>query len=323
MARTSPGSWRREGSSNVNTVNLTTAQVSEVKSQELQPGDQESEARTPVASPGRRRIRISQARRLVLFGIIVLFMLQFLKVKALVGGLSGSVAIFFVTFIDVFAYLERLLSSRGFTTAAFLAVLPVAGIYLIFGRAFCGWVCPMDFLFGLINKVRPPKLKGQHSSPKIGYGIAAAFLAGSFLIGIPLFTNYISHITNFFRIITGGVFYALGLPFEPTALFFSIGILASLLIFELFFPRLWCRVLCPIGKTYGLFNKVSLLRLTFVKGICRECNLCDQRCYMHVKIASRIDMPSLRDENCIYCGRCMEECETKGRIVKITLWRQR
>jgi ferredoxin-type protein NapH len=304
-------------------MTITTKHESEAVSQELQGRIQEPGAGESFPSPGRKRIGISKVRRLVLLGIILLFMLQFLKVKALVGGLSGSVAVFSLRFIDVFAYLESLLSSRSFTITAFLAALPIAGIYLIFGRAFCGWACPMDFLFGLINRVRPPKMKGRPSSSKIGYGIAVAFLAGSFLIGIPLFTNYLSHITNFFRFITGGVFYALDLPFEPSTLFFSSGVLVFLLVLELVSPRLWCRVVCPIGKTYGLFNRVSLLRLTFAKSTCMECSLCDRRCYMQVRIAKHINRPSLRDTNCIYCGRCVEGCETKGRIVKMTLWRQR
>ncbi len=268
-------------------------------------------------------VGISKVRRMVLLGIILLFMLQFLKIKALVGGLSGSVAVFSLRFIDVFAFLESLLSSRSFTVTAFLAVLPVTGAYLIFGRAFCGWACPMDFLFGLIDRVRPPKMKGRPFSPKIGYGIALAFLAASFFIGVPLFTNYISQITNFFRFITGGVFYALDLPFEPSVLFFSFGVLVFLLVLEIVSPRLWCRVVCPIGKTYGLFNRASLLRLTFIKGTCMECNLCDRLCYMQVSIAKHINRASLRDQNCIYCGRCVEGCETKGNIVKMTLWRQR
>jgi ferredoxin-type protein NapH len=295
---------------------VTTKHASEAVSRE--PG-----GRVPFPSTGRKGIGISKLRRLVLFGIILLFMLQFLKVKALVGGLSGSVAVFSMRFIDVFAFLESFLSSRSFTLTAFLAVIPITSIYLIFGRAFCGWACPMDLLFGLINRVRSPKMKGRPFSPKIGYGIALAFLAGSFLIGIPLFTNYLSHITNFFRFITGSVFYALDLPFEPSALFFSFGVLVFLLVLELVSPRLWCRVLCPIGKTYGFFNKVSLLRLTFSKSTCMECNLCDRQCYMQVRIAKHINRPSLRDTNCIYCGRCVEGCETKGRIVKMTLWRQR
>lgn len=264
-------------------------------------------------------LKLSRLRRIVLLIIIVLFFLQFFKVNVLVGSLSGSVAVWFVKLIDLFAYLESLVASRDFTTTAFVAALPIIVIYLILGRAFCGWVCPMDLLFEIINRIKRWKKMAFNISLKIGYGIAAAFLAGSLILGIPLFTNYFSHLTNFFRAVTNGVFLALDLPVEPVVLIYSGGAIFLLLGLEYFSPRLWCRVLCPVGKTYGLFNKVSLLKLIFVKGECGECNLCEQVCYMDVKLARYIDQPDLRDTNCIYCGRCVTGCETKGRLIKMKI----
>ncbi len=269
----------------------------------------------------REKIRLSRLRRFVQVGIIILFLLQFLKIKVLVGGLTGSLVVWFVKLIDVFAYLESLIASKDLTTTALIAVLPIIGIYLIFGRAFCGWVCPMDLLYEMVDKVRGNRQWAIEKgiSPKIGYGIAAGLLLVSAMVAIPFFTNYISHLTNLFRFLTGSVFFAFKLPVEPVVLAYSGGMIVLLLVLEYFFPRLWCRVLCPVGKTYGLFNKVSLLKLKFVDGQCGECNLCDKMCYMNVKIAERIDQPGLRDTNCIYCGRCVEGCETKGRLIKMKI----
>lgn len=284
-----------------------------------------SKIQNPKSVPNSSRIthhsllKLSTLRRFVLLGIIVLFLLQFLRVKVLVGGLSGSLAVWFVKLIDVFAYLESLIASKDFTTIALLSVLPIVAIYLIFGRAFCGWVCPMDFLFELVDRAKKWKKANIKMSPKIGYVIAALFLVSSFIVEIPIFSNYFSHLTNFFRALTGGVFLALDLPVEPVVLVYSVSVILILLGLEYAFPRLWCRVLCPVGKTYGLFNKMSLLKLKFGEGECGECNLCEQVCYMNVKIARHIDQPSLRDINCIYCGRCAEGCETKGKLVKLSL----
>ncbi|OGW21748.1 MAG: hypothetical protein A2Z82_00115 [Nitrospirae bacterium GWA2_46_11] len=268
--------------------------------------------------------KLSKLRRFVMFGVIALFLLQFLRVKILVGGLTGSLAVWFVKFMDIFAYFESLIASMDFSATALMAVLPIIGIYLIFGRAFCGWICPMDFLYEMTDKVRGDKQgamgdRAKKISPKIGYIIAAVFLGLSALLNIPFFTNYISHLTNFFRMLTGGVFFAMNLPIEPAVFFYSAGVIIFLLGLEYFFPRLWCRVLCPVGKTYGLFNKVSLLKLKFAEGQCGECNLCEQMCYMGVKIARHIDGPGLRDTNCIYCGRCVEGCGTKGKLIKMKI----
>jgi ferredoxin-type protein NapH len=286
--------------------------------------DRSADQQSSRAVEGKKsKIKISKLRRFVLLGIIILFLLQFLRIKIFVGGLTGSVAVWFVKLIDVFAYLESLVASRDFTTTALWAVVPVIAIYLIFGRAFCGWVCPMDFLFEMVNRGRATEHQSSRAaakiSPKFGYVIVVVLLTISALIGIPFFTNYISHLTNFFRLLTGSVFFVFKLPVEPIVLAYSGGIIILLLGLEYFFPRLWCRVLCPVGKTYGLFNKISLLKLKFMEGQCGECSLCDQMCYMNVKIAKNIDQPGLRDINCIYCGRCVEGCETKGRLIKMKI----
>lgn len=265
-----------------------------------------------------------------MLGVLLLFLLQFARIKALVGGLSGSVAVLFVTLIDVFAFAESLAASRDVAEAALTAVLPALALYLIVGRAFCGWICPMDFLYELVDRaksrVRPSaggerRQKGSGPSPRLGYLIAAGLLLISGIAGAPLFTAYLSHLTNFFRLLTTGVAAPLGLPMEPSVLVFSAGVIAALLLLELAFPRLWCRVLCPVGKTYGLFNNVSLLRLAVAGGTCEHCGLCDEKCYMQVNIAARTGAPSIRDGNCIYCGRCAEGCAAKGKTLALTFRR--
>jgi len=265
--------------------------------------------------------KLSILRRYVMLGIIALFLIQFLRVKIFIGGLSGSLAVWFVNLIDVFAYFESLIASKDFTSGALIAVLPIIGIYLIFGRAFCGWVCPMDFLYSLVNRLNDWLKKRPMVSPKIGYLIAGVLLVISGISGIPFFTNYLSHLTNFFRAISSGVYLAFDFPAEPVVLYFSVAVIFSLLVLEYFSPRLWCVVLCPVGKIYGLFNKICLLKIKFTEGDCGECNLCEQVCYMDVKITAYLDQRGIRDTNCIYCGRCVEGCGTKGKLIKMKFGR--
>ena len=283
-----------------------------------------SQAKNSSLVPRPSFLKLSVLRRYVMLAIIVLFLLQFFRVKILIGGLTGSLALWFVKLIDIFAYLESFVASREFTTIAFLSVLPIVSLYLVFGKAFCGWVCPMDFLFELVvklrNKEQGTRVKGQGIwNPKIGYSFAGMFLIASGILGIPIFTNYLSHLTNFFRAISSGVYLTFTFPAEPVVLYFSVAVIFSLLVLEYFSPRLWCVVLCPVGKIYGLFNKISMLRLKIFEGNCGECNLCEHVCYMNVKITPYLDQTSLRDTNCIYCGKCVEGCDTKGKLIKMTL----
>ncbi len=261
-------------------------------------------------------MKTSVIRRFVLLAVIILFLLQFFKLKALVGGLSGSLVVWSLTFLDIFAYFETLIASLEFTQQAFFSAIPLIAVYLIFGRAFCGWVCPMDLIFELVNRAKKWRKMKLNIPPYIGYILVLLFFASSFFAEMPIFTNYLSHLTNFFRMLTSGVFLSLNLPVDKTVFYFSGGVIFFLLGLEYFSPRLWCRVLCPLGKTYGLFNKVSLLKLKIEGGRCAHCNVCEQLCYMDVKI-SYVNEVALRDSNCIYCGRCTENCGEK--IIKMKL----
>lgn len=263
-------------------------------------------------STGRRPFSFGRARRLVLAAILLLILLQFARVGLLAGGLTGSLAAGVVRLLDVFAFLESLAAARGVAAVAVTAVLPVAALYLVFGRAFCGWACPMDYLFELVARARQGRGRAVRLSAWTGYGVAAALLAASALVGIPLFSNYLSHLTNFFRALTAGHAMLAGLGATLTLLGWSAGVIVLLLALEAFFPRLWCRALCPVGRTYGLFNRASLLRLRFSGGACTACHRCDQACYMGVEIERRTDRAGLRDANCIYCGRCVEACRGQG-----------
>ncbi|MCE5194455.1 MAG: hypothetical protein LLF28_03215 [Nitrospiraceae bacterium] len=47
--------------------------------------------------------------------------------------------------------------------------------------------------------------------------------------------------------------------------------------------------------------------------------MCERVCYMDVKISEHVDQKTLRDINCIYCGRCLDACNTKTKLVKMSL----
>ncbi len=269
--------------------------------------------------------KIFKFRHVVMFLIFAVFMLQFLGVKILVGSLTGSVLLYKINLIDLYAFFEVILASKKLTMILVLSVLPVVMIYLIFGRAFCAWVCPFDFLFKLIDK-----LKGRHTRLKwkgngnyvkrqnlIGWIFIILMLLLSLVLGVPIFSRYISQNTNLFRFIAELVNFMKGLSVNFGVMIFSASLILLLLVFEFFFPRQWCRNFCPVGRAYGLLNKVSLIRLSFENmDLCKECFVCDLKCYMGVPLREFIESRkkgeaglSGRFINCIYCGECILSCQ--------------
>ncbi len=271
--------------------------------------------------------RFTLWRRGVMAAFLLLFILQIAKLNLVAGSLTGSVALSYIRLLDPFAYLESLAASRDFELHAFWSVLPVIALYAVFGRAFCGWVCPMDYLFEVVIKVKHGLLRVKDfvfQLPKsVGYGIALSLLVISSLIGAPFFTNFLSHLTNLYRAITAGYFYFSGLPVDGEILVYSIMAIVVLLMFEFIAPRLWCKTLCPVGKTYGLFNKFSLMRLSVQSGTCQHCDICNKTCYMGVDISGNTHRSSIRDTDCIMCGRCVESCAEKGKTLKLTFKKEK
>jgi len=277
--------------------------------------------------------KLSVIRRVVMLGILSVFLLQFFRIDAFIGGLSGADIFGIIKMLDVFAFIETVLASMSVTWAVTQSVLVVVLIYLLFGRSFCGWVCPYDLLFSWVQKLRRRVFRKKRNKPvaserarklhNAGYILIGLLLIVSIIIGIPFFTKYFSHLTNFFRMISTGVYYSSDVPVSVYMLIISTGIVAAFIIMESFFPRYWCRYFCPVGKVYGGFNKVSVIKLRF-KDMenCTQCYLCQSSCYMDVPLSEYIDImkekdvktATLRSTDCIYCGLCVEHCGTQSNI---------
>ncbi len=238
---------------------------------------------------------ISRARRLVLALILALFILQFFGIEILKGNLVSSIFLNKIYLFDVFSGIETILSSKRLEINIILGILTVTFIYVIFGRAFCGWICPLDAVFSYI--------KGREKNRKTlnpAYP-AVFFLTASLLLSQPIFASYISPVSNFFRIIYSPFLGSISL------LIFSGAMILPIILMEILEKRFWCKNICPIGFIYGKFNKISLIGIKIDKNACIDCKACVQACPMDVEIKKY--STRIRSSNCILCGICVEKCE--------------
>ena len=93
----------------------------------------------------------------------------------------------------------------------------------------------------------------------------------------------------------------------------KIGILLATIVAAIAIKRPFCRVICPIGAVYSLFNKGSLVHLTFPgKDGCSDCGLCRKVCPMD------IDPHKSRNQlECIRCNECVSACPKSGLKFKV------
>lgn len=214
----------------------------------------------------------------------------------------------------------------------------------IFGRFFCGWVCPLgtfsDWL-SVFNRKRNIFSDTSNSKIRIIKYVIIALLALAAFLGlqliwlldplviiarflslnfIPAFV-WILNQSFIFLIQSVGRHYTFIYDFYRAAKHSWMGIntytfensiiilISFLLVIGLGFivRRLWCRMLCPLGALYAFTSKKALLERT-VSNECNHCLKCRVRCRMG---AIREDTSTIKGE-CILCMDCVYACSQKG-----------
>ncbi len=184
----------------------------------------------------------------------------------------------------------------------FMAVGLLVAVGAVFGSMVCGWACPFGLLQDLAAKVPTPKLDLPRWTGHLRYVVlVGTVLAVPFLFGEshPLF------VCNFCPAgaIEGAVpsmvqQAAAGQPVVlPNAL--KLGVLFAFLGAVFFVRRPWCRILCPLGAIFSIFNRTSVFFLRLDPGKCTQCKRCHKLCELGLQPDR-----SPNDSRCIRCLDC-------------------
>lgn len=199
-----------------------------------------------------------------------------------------------------------------FYVLGFLALL---GILL--GRFVCGWLCLFGLFQELLYKIPVPKLKVPRKLDRslrwLKYGILLVFviLLPAFLkvnmglSSVPYFCKYICPVGTLegglpLAALDGAIRSQLGGLFR-----WKFVILAGIVVLSMFIHRPFCKYICPLGAFYGLFQKISFLRLKLDDDKCVGCGACTRQCKMDVDV---VHNPNSAE--CIRCGECTKVCPT-------------
>ncbi|OQW74264.1 MAG: 4Fe-4S ferredoxin [Proteobacteria bacterium ST_bin11] len=217
-----------------------------------------------------------------------------------------------------------------------MALLPIAitlgtfvVLFVLFSKAFCGWVCPLGFFqdmlsivgqkLGLqgkqsltdstVDKIRPVKWL-MLSLLVFGFPLLAAAGYVDEAWGAPFCAVCPSRIMT--TLMTGSTdqLYVDSASASLTGLsiagVFLFGLMISL---GLTVRQPFCRI-CPMLALQAIFRKVGLLRL--VKNAtprCDKCGLCANACPMDIReIHTEMHKYDITYPGCTLCGRCVEFC---------------
>ncbi len=176
------------------------------------------------------------------------------------------------------------------------------------GRLMCGWLCPFGFLQDLLARVTKVNLPLPRRLVKLKYlalplvVLLPMFLVDAYGFGGPYYCQYICPAGT----LTAGIPLVLtGQEFRPLVglvFWWKIALLLLVLVAAVFIYRPFCRILCPLGAFWGLFNRVSLFRLT-LEGACSACDRCSKACPVG------LSLPEERNSaECIRCMACVGRC---------------
>jgi len=203
-----------------------------------------------------------------------------------------------------------------------LWALATVVLTIIFGRFFCGWVCPFGslhhFVGFLAHRKSPAAKKIQlnkyRKAQRIKYFILAAMLGMAALppISATLQTGLLDPIA----LITRSVNLVL-LPIADRAAFVTsvtqrfyegawliLAIFLGAVLLNLIIPRFYCRFICPLGALFALLARFAIWRIGRDKSRCIDCRFCERACEGGCEPAGTI-----RISECVLCFNCRHDCE--------------
>jgi len=242
--------------------------------------------------------------------------------------------------LDPLAALADALAPGDFSWRLLWPALTLLALTALFGRFFCGWICPLGTTLDGVGK-----LVGRgRVSPRPGWrrvkyylllGMTAAALCGVQLLGLfdplaiflrsltlsfnPAFNRVANQIFDFFyqhpvplvsSLVNGSYDFFRDhlLAFHPPAYhlaLFTLWIFLLILLLERVERRFWCKNLCPLGALLGLCGRRSLLTRAPEKA-CADCRRCLSECR-----TGAVTEQGYRKDECLLCFDCAGFCPTQ------------
>ncbi len=286
-------------------------------------------------------------RRLVQSSVLFVLVSPVLGLHIFKGSLiSGE--FFGISLTDPLAAIDFMLASKSVYVPLLLGALLILVFYFVVGgRVFCGWVCPVFLLTEAAEKLHKRLTVFNHKpSSNQKYWVLGIVLFLSFVTSKPVF-EMVSPIGILSQNISQGLDYQ-GAVFgrelalesgkaygnvkadiladrvEKWRFVFnrSLWIILTIFLIDVFVTRgWWCKYTCPVGAFYSLVGRRSPTKIKIDHTACDNCGLCFQVCFVQEVLVAPVQGNTdwVVDGVCTNCLNCVDVCPEKALKLGIKL----
>lgn len=206
-----------------------------------------------------------------------------------------------VPFSDPLGLISEIINGVHFPLKYLIGGFIPFAVVLVFGRAFCAWLCPMTVLYGVTAKIRGLMLRfgfpllvvelPERSRMFIFWiGMVLTHFLGAWVWHFVL--PYISFTHEIFSIVIFSSF-TVGIYFLIALLVLDIGLI----------PGQFCKSLCPTGWLLAALGEKRLARLKADEANCpTRCTRCQDVCPINL-FPRKGELYS-----CHLCMKCVDNC---------------
>jgi len=191
-----------------------------------------------------------------------------------------------------------------------LSIIVLTGMTV--GRMSCGLLCPFGFLQDILYKIGTVRTELPKWCTFLKYAVLLVIVFGlTFYFSFPVFCKLCPvaileaglPLAFVEKDIVGRLFSTETGTFTGWMFLFKSGFLAVILVAAVSIKRPFCRILCPLGAIFGLFNRFSIIRIEVDTDKCSSCGRCARICPVDIDIFNNPDSPE-----CVRCMKCTS-CE--------------
>jgi polyferredoxin len=207
--------------------------------------------------------------------------------------------------------------------AGFFILLGIIAVSLIFGKAFCSWMCPIGYISEMIGdfgeKIIYKLFKRKLKMPRwLDYPLRSLkYLLMGFFVYAIFFTMSTAALKFFldgdYNVMADVKMY----HFFANMSQFALIVIAVLFGLSIIIRNFWCRYLCPYGALLGIVSFFSPTKIKRNLDSCIDCGLCAKACPSSIKVDK---VKRVISDECSSCLSCVDACPVKDTLEVKTIW---